>query len=56
MFIASIMIPFSLVVWYMFIPGELKGGAIPSLGGWIATLSSILSVVGAVKLHRSVDK
>ena len=56
MFIAGIMVPFSFVVWFMFIPGELKGGATFGLGGWIATLSSILSVVGAVKLHRSADK
>ena len=56
MFIAGIMIPFSFVIWFMFIPSELKSGATFGLGGWIATLSSTLSVVGAVKLHRSVDK
>ena len=53
MFIAGIMIPFSFLVWFLFVPSELKGGAMFGLGFWIAILSSTLSIVGAIKLRLS---
>ena len=44
MFIAGIMIPFSFVIWFLFIPSELKGGATFGLGSWIATLLSLIHI------------